>query len=173
MVCSHGHLFCKGCAYEYLLHQKTKQKRLAREAAAETAADAAVDAAASRRAESERLEEFNRAQNALLPSAAIAAASATVASSSGAAAGAEAAASSSSSNSSSAQQQAPPGYKAVATEDGRVAFVLDADVIRKHTTAAGVTRLATAEERNAQSRVVPSFWIPAVAPDAGVKKVRD
>jgi nitric oxide synthase-interacting protein len=153
LVCSRGHLFCKACIYEYLLFQKSRQKQLARAADAQVADAAARVAEDEHRAEDARVAAFKNAQESLTggrqlfaPSAATSAAP-TVADGSA----------------------PPPGYKAVSTADGRTAFVLDAALIKKHTVDSAQL---TEEERQQQIRVVPAFWIPAVAPEAGEKKVR-
>jgi nitric oxide synthase-interacting protein len=159
VLCSKGHLFCRGCILEFLAQQKELNKiALQKWELQQSSAAAKVesDAAALKQ---KQLINFEKLDAALLKGNEradnLSAAAAGSSASKGAGAGGAAAAAA-----------APAGYVRVETNKGG-GFVVDRAAVHAH-----FDPKASREDQAARSSYLPAFWAPSMAPmDVGEAKM--
>lgn len=142
-VCTHGHLFCKGCIYNSLLQQKEfiqQQTKLYEEDQRQKSAEKDDS---EREAAARKLAQFDQQESSCLPGRAKSPPSVSAAAAAGA--------------------PAPAGYQRVETGSGGTTLVVDRELVR---TTAKPSSQITKEEFQTQAKFLPSYWLPSLTPDA-------
>lgn len=142
LVCTKGHMFCKGCVYENLLAQKDHMKRQTKAFEEQALIKESKNLSSEEAKKMKQIEQFEKSESSVTSQGA---------------------------KKNGGGSGAPIGYVAVTLEDGKTSYVPDKSFVKAH--MVGSANLSE-EKRKERAAMLPSFWVPSLTPDEGAKTVQ-